>query len=112
VILAVTPQGAANPRALLMEVDDTVGDNIYRDNLYISGHFEGREAGPEETAREDFDAAWFTSFPAKLNHDANAFTPAPGSPVLGKGKLSPDAPADRNGTVRAGEVDLGPIETD
>ncbi len=34
----------------------------------------------------------------------------PGSPLLGKGLLSPSAAADRFGAVRAGQVDLGPIE--
>jgi hypothetical protein len=29
---------------------------------------------------------------------------------LGAGKLLAGSPADRNGTARAGDVDLGPIE--
>jgi len=113
VLVGVTLDGgkaAANPKALLMEVDDTVGDNIYRDNLYISGHLEGREPGNGETAREDFDPAWFARFPTSLNHDPNAFAPAAGSPVLGKGKVSADAATDRNGVGRDAEVDLGAIE--
>ena len=112
VVVGATLDGgnaAANPRALLMEVDDTVSDNIYRDNLYISGHLDGREPGPEETAREDFDPAWFAAFPTALNHDPDAFTPSSNSPALGKGKLSADAPADRNGTPWSDPADLGPI---
>jgi len=100
----------ANPKALLMEVDDTAGDNVYRANIYVSGHLEGREPGAEETAREDFSMGWFANFPAALNHDPNGFTPTAEAPFLGLGTLSADAPADRNGTARNGKVDLGPIE--
>ncbi len=113
VILGVTIAGgkvSANPSALLMEVDDTVGDNVYRSNIYISGKLEGRTPNKEETAREDFSPSWFANFPALLNHDPNDFTPAADAPFLGMGKLTPDAPADRNGAVRSGKVDLGPIE--
>lgn len=110
VILAITPEGAANPKALLMEVDDTVGNNTYRDNVYIGGHFEGREASGDETSREDFDAAWFAAFPTALNHDPNAFRPMQGSPMLDKGKRLPDAPTDRNGRPRSDATDLGPLE--
>ena len=54
VILGVRIDGGtvtANPSALLMEVDDTVGENIYRSNLYVSGKLEGRTPNGEETAR-------------------------------------------------------------
>jgi hypothetical protein len=110
IILGITPEGAANPKALLMEVDDTAGDNVYRDNLYISGHLEGREVGGEETALGDFDPAWFARFPTALNHDPNAFTPGENSPALGRGKLLSDATADRNGAARTDPAALGPIE--
>lgn len=113
VLIGVTTEGGtavANPKALLMEVDDTVGDNTYRDNLYISGHLEGRELGVEEVGREDFSPGWFTHFPTLPNHDPNDFTPSALAPFLGAGKLSPDAPADRNAAARSEPVDLGPIE--
>ena len=93
-----------------MEVDDTVGENVYRGNLYISGKLEGRQPNDQETAREDFSPGWFANFPTTLTHDPNAFKPAPDLPMLGKGTLSADAPSDRNGVSRSGEVDLGPIE--
>ena len=113
-ILGVKIEGGevtANPEALLMEVDDTVAENVYRDNLYVSGAMEGREPNGEETALDDFSPSWFRKFPtgAALN-DPNGFTPTAEAPFLGKGSLSPDALADRNGAPRAGEVDLGPIE--
>ncbi len=113
VLLGVQTEGGkvtANPKALLMEVDDTAGDNVYRANLYVSGHSEGREPSAEETAREDFSMGWFKNFPAALNHDPNDLTPMAEAPFLGLGTLSADAPADRNGTARKGKVDLGPIE--
>ncbi len=66
VILGFTLEGgkaSANPKALLMEVDDTVGDNVYRGNLYVSGKLEGREPSGEETAREDFDPGLVRALP-------------------------------------------------
>ena len=47
---------------------------------------------------------------AALNHDPNDFRPTASAPFLGMGTLSPYAPTDRNGVVRSGRVDLGPIE--
>jgi hypothetical protein len=100
----------ANPKALLMETDGTVGDNVYRANLYVSGMLEGREPNGDETAREDFSPAWFAKFPAALNHALADFKPAADAPFLGAGALLPDAPSDAIGTPRSGAVDLGPIE--
>ncbi len=101
---------AANPKALVMEVDGTVGENVYRSNFYASGKFEGREPGEGEIVTDEFSASWFTKFPLALNHDANDFTPTATAPFVGKGSQSPDAPADRNGGLRSGKADLGPIE--
>ena len=100
----------ANPAALLMEVDGSVGDNVYRSNLYVSGKLEGREPNGEETVRADFFAGWFAKFPAALSHEPNDFKPTAQAPFLGKGKALPDAPVDRNGVNRKGTADLGPIE--
>ncbi len=114
VILGLQVDGdkaAANPKALLMEVDETAGGNVYRGNLYVSGHLEGREPNGDETAREDFSPAWFASFPATLQHDPNVFAPTAEAPFLGQGRRSPDAPVDRNGAARPDPADLGPIET-
>ena len=115
-ILGVKIEGGtvtANPEALLMEVDDTVAENVYRDNLYVSGKMEGREPADNETAREDFLPSWFRKFPTgAVRNDPNGFTPTAEAPFLGKGSLSPDAATDRNGTPRAEKVDLGPIEVE
>ncbi len=114
VIVGVEIEGGAakaNPKALLMEVDDTAGGNSYRDNLYVSGFLEGRQPNEDESAIEDFSSAWFKNFPMSLNHDANDYTPTAEAPFLGKGKLLPDAASDRNGTARSDSTDLGPIES-
>ncbi len=113
VLLGVRISGgtaAANPSALLMEVDNTVGANVYRSNLYVSGRLEGRVPNAEEFARADFSPLWYTRFPVALNHNPNDFRPTASAPFLEKGTLSPHAPRDRNNVVRSGMVDLGPIE--
>ena len=115
VILGIKVDGgkaAANPSALLMEVDGTIADNVYRNNLYVSGKFEGREPNGEETAQAEFSPGWYAKFPVGLNHDPRDFTPTTQAPFLGVGTLSPDAPFDRNGVKRPGKVDLGPIEVE
>lgn len=99
----------ANPSALLMEVDGTVGANVYRSNLYVSGRVEGRTPGANETARGDFQPSWFTRFPTALNHEPNDFTPTANAPFLGMSAPSAFAPADRNGVMRAGKGEPGPI---
>ena len=111
VLIGITADGkSANPKALLMEVDETVGDNVYRSNLYIGGYIEGRSAGADETAREDFDPGWFTKFPVVAGDAATGFIPAASAPFLKAGKLSPDAPVDFHGAQRADPADLGPFQ--
>jgi hypothetical protein len=113
VILGVRVTGAgvtANPSATLLGVDNTVGENVYRSNLYVSGRIEGRTPNGDETAVANFSAEWFARFPAGLNHDPGDFRPTAKAPLLGKGALTAGAPADRGGTARTGQVDLGPIE--
>ena len=57
-------EARGNPAALLMEVDETSRNNVYRGNLYVSGKFEGHEPNGEETSEEEFLPGWFTKFPA------------------------------------------------
>lgn len=101
---------AANPTALLMEVDGTDTENIYRSNFYVAGQIEGREPNDEEIFSPEFSASWFADFPAALSHDPNALTPTAAAPFVGMGSLSPDAPSDRNGVPRPPTPALGPIE--
>jgi hypothetical protein len=113
VLLGVRINGnvvSANPSALLLDVDGTGGDNIYRSNLYVSGKMEGREPNAEESAQPDFSPAWFAKFPTALNRDPGDFRPTAQSPVMAKGALSPFASADRTGKPRPGQVNLGPLE--
>jgi len=99
-----------NPTAVLMEVDDTGEENVFRSNFYISGTLEGRSPGDEEAVREDFSPTWFKRFPSSLNHDPDDLSPTSEAPFVGIGAHFDAAPADRNGKARADEVDLGPIE--
>ena len=103
-------EASASPSALLMEVDGTDTENVYRDNFYASGTLEGRDPNDDETFASDFSASWFADFPTDLAHDPNNFTPTPDAPFTAMGTLSPGAPADRNGRPRADRVNLGPIE--
>ena len=100
----------ANPLALLMGVDGTDTENIYRSNFYVAGQIQGREPNDEETFSPAFSASWFADFPAAPSHDPNAFTPTAAAPFVGIGSLSPDAPSDRNGVARPETPALGPIE--
>jgi hypothetical protein len=100
----------ANPSAVLMEVDNSVGANDYRSNLYVSGRLNGRAAGAGEVARPDFSPAWYVALPTGLDRNPDAFRPAAGAPFLNAGAFSPYAPADRNGVARPERVDLGPLE--
>jgi hypothetical protein len=107
----ITPAGVtANASATLMEVDDTVGGNVYRANLYIAGRLVGRSPNAQESVRPDFAAEWFAKFPLALNRNPDDFRPSAAAPFAAVGAVSPHAPADRNGTARAGRVSLGPIE--
>ena len=113
IVLGVSIDGikvTANPAALLMETDATSADNVYQSNVYISGMFEGRTPAPGEIVVREFSQAWFKAFPTTPRDAANGFTPALGAPFLDKDKLSPEVPADMNGTPRRDPSDLGPIE--
>ncbi|MDR4305413.1 right-handed parallel beta-helix repeat-containing protein [Chelatococcus sambhunathii] len=110
VVVGVTQDGAPNPSALLMEVDETSVDNVFRSNFYASGRIEGRSPSPAETVKREFSASWFRKFPKALNHDPNDFAPSGRAPFLAAGALSPDAPTDLNGVQRPDRPDLGPIE--
>lgn len=113
VIVGVRINGSAvsaNPSALLMEVDDTVAENIYRSNLYISGRLEGRQPNAQEAVRSDFSPTWFANFPATFNRDPNDFRPVAGAPLLAGSGRSSDAPSDRYGVPRGNRPAFGPIE--
>ena len=100
----------ANPSALLMEVDGTVGKNTYRGNLYISGRLEGRRPGTTEIVRRQFSIAWFARFPAAINRDPGDFLPAPDAPQIGSAIKTPLAAMDRNGIERPARAAFGPGE--
>lgn len=102
---------AANPAATLMEVDDSVGANIFRSNLYIGGGLiEGRSVANGETARPDFDMEWFTAFPTTAQETVAGLKPAATAPFVNSGELISAAPADRDGVARNGKTTPGPFE--
>src|SRR6266545_3852687 len=49
----------ANPGALLLEVDDSVGGNTYTRNAYVGGALDGREPGQGELRETAIDPDWF-----------------------------------------------------
>lgn len=113
VLLAVAISGgtvAANPGATLMNVDDTVGANVYRHNFYGPGQVNGRSPTAEETVASTFASSWFSAFPATLANDAGGFRPTATAPFLGLGALLPQVARDRDGEPRTAPVDLGPFE--
>jgi hypothetical protein len=93
-----------------MEVDSTVGENVYRSNLYVSGKIEGRVPNGSEMEVANFSPDWFAKFSVALNHDPNDLKPTARAPHFGKGTILQGAPTDRNGKARTGQVELGPIE--
>ncbi|MFZ1987238.1 MAG: right-handed parallel beta-helix repeat-containing protein, partial [Desulfatitalea sp.] len=103
---------SANPNAIWMEVDDTVADNDYSGNYYMAGHFDGRTVEADETARADFDPAWFSRFPTALPSSVEDFRPGSNAPFLDQGTLLAATPFDRDGVARQTPVDIGPFEID
>lgn len=113
-VLGVSIEGGkvgANPGALLMETDETSGDNTAQGNVYLGGGiFEGREPGAGETVVKDFQPTWFAAFPKTSAEAFSGFTPQAGAPFLDKSKRSADVPVDMMGVVRKDPSDAGPIE--
>jgi Right handed beta helix region len=107
VSLADSPQ--ANPDALLLEVDDTVGGNQYRRNAYVAGRIDGREPGDDELVLDDLDAGWFAGFPTVLQHAIDGYAPMPVAPWAAAGELLDDAPGDMFGAARTDPTALGPL---
>ncbi|MEQ1929868.1 MAG: right-handed parallel beta-helix repeat-containing protein [Parvularculaceae bacterium] len=113
VLLGVTIEAGtvkANPDALLMEVDGSTAENVYRGNLYAAGKIEGRTPNGKEIVRTDFSQSWYERFPAAPGDDAAGLTPTAEAPFLGAGAVLRDASMDRHGVARSGRTDLGPIE--
>lgn len=99
---------AANPSAVLMEVDGTVGENTYRSNLYVSGRVEGRNPDRQETGLAEFSSNWFAKFAAALNRNPGDFKPSAEAPFLGKGALSPTASSGCEGASARRARRFGP----
>jgi hypothetical protein len=113
VLLGIQVEGGqvvANGSALLMEVDDTVMDNEYAGNFYVSGTVQGRQPGDNETVLTEFSAGWFERFPTALNHEPADLALTAQAPFLRAGAFHAGAPLDARGYVRSGKVDVGPFQ--
>ena len=101
----------ARPTATWMETDDTVKSNVYENNVYLAGKFDGRP-GPSasETARQDLSVAWFARLPTGLPSTVADFAPRDGAPFLDRAPRLPSVGFDRDGKPRAAMADVGPFE--
>ena len=104
----------ANPRAVFMETDGTVGANVYDHNDYISGIFDGdapHAPNASEAVRATFDPAWFAAFPTALDHSAAAFAPSATAPFRRLAPRLPGALEDLAGVTRTDPTDPGPLQS-
>ena len=111
VLLGISLDGgpAGNDDALLLEVDDTVGDNTWTRNAYISGRLDGRDPTDGELRETNLDAAWFSGFPIDLQHTVEGFIPVEAAPWSAAGEVLADSPADMLGEARTNPTALGPL---
>lgn len=99
----------ANPEALLLEVDDSVGDNVYTRNAYIGGRIDGRDPGDGEMRESAVEPSWFVGFPLDLQHAVAGFKPVEDAPWAAAGEVLADSPADMLGERRSSPTALGPL---
>jgi hypothetical protein len=99
----------ANDDALLLEVDDTVGENTWTRNAYISGRIDGHDPVDGELRETDLDAGWFAGFPIDLQHGVGGFVPVEQAPWSSAGELLADSPGDMLGARRSDPTALGPL---
>jgi hypothetical protein len=101
----------ARASATWMETDETVKNNVYENNVYIAGKFDGRSGpGASETTRQDLDVAWFARLPPGLPSTVADFMPRAGAPFLDRAPRLPSVAFDRDGKPRGSPADVGPFE--
>jgi hypothetical protein len=101
---------SANPQALLMEVDGTVGGNTYQGNVYVGGRIEGRAANAGEQVIAGFDSSWFAGFGGLVTTPFLDYRPTAGAPFAGGAALQPEAPLDLAGAARRDPTTSGALE--
>lgn len=102
---------SARPSAVWMETDESTKNNVYENNVYIAGKFDGRSGiGPKEIARQDLSPAWFTKLPVGIPSTVSDFMPKPGAPFLDKAPKITSVAYDRDGRPRGNPADVGPFE--
>lgn len=100
-----------NGEPILVEIDtDTTSANVFVDNFYSGGRFEGHSPGASETFGATFDALWFVDFPLDRMGTAQGFRPTASAPYLDSGELLDTTPTDLSGKLRTAQTDLGPFE--
>lgn len=99
------------PSAVWMETDGSVTHNVYENNVYLSGKFDGR-SGPTATelAKQELNPAWFAKLPTGLPSVVSDFAPRAGAPYLDRAPRLPSVTLDRDGKPRGNPADVGPFE--
>ncbi len=102
---------ATNEDPILVEIDTgTTSANVFVDNFYSGGRFDGHSPGAGEYVSATFDALWFTDFPLDRMGTAEGFRPTASAPYLDSGELLDTTPTDLAGKLRTTQTDLGPFE--
>lgn len=101
----------ARPSAVWMETDASVDRNVYANNVYIAGKFDGRaRTAPTEKSRQDLDVGWFTKLPTGMPSTVADWKPRPNAPFLNQAPRLDTVTLDRDGNPRKDPVDPGPFE--
>lgn len=100
---------SANPNALLLEIDNSVGNNVWIGNTWVSGQLSGRTPNAREIVISTFDPAWFTGFGVTVTTPVGGFHPR-GAPLAGAVPRIPSVPIDFTGAARSDPTASGPFE--
>ncbi|MFO0727887.1 MAG: right-handed parallel beta-helix repeat-containing protein [Myxococcota bacterium] len=109
-LLGITTGGAANPSALLLEVDATVTANTWVGNTWVSGMLDGRTPSAQEVRLNTFDPAWFNGFGGAVGSPVTDYRPRSASPLAGSVPRRAELPIDFTGAARGDPTTPGPFE--
>lgn len=100
-----------NRSVALVEVDtDTISENVFENNYYVSGRFDGHSPSDSDFTNANFDTSWFEDFPLDRMGTIEDYRPTEAAPFLELGQRSEGSPVDASGGTRPDTVDLGPFE--
>jgi len=82
ILLALNTAGtAANPNAILVEVDSTTLPTLnFSSNYYVKGKYDGYTPNPTEFESDTFNVNWFTNFPTDAMGQQSDYTPTNNAP--------------------------------